>query len=124
MGVSYICCCFWWVFDGENVGGAEAERDIQKKYWAEHSIDLTVEAMMLDSKASDLNKEERPEVYSPFYIHYLLTFQFSDSIFLLLVYSVFNLSLCLIWASSVVLMDISDDSGLESEVNSKPLSYG
>ncbi|XP_010461685.1 PREDICTED: phosphomethylethanolamine N-methyltransferase-like [Camelina sativa] len=27
----------------------------------EHSSDLTVEAMMLDSKASDLDKEERPE---------------------------------------------------------------
>lgn len=49
----------------ENAGvAAEAERDIQKKYWAEHSVDLTVEAMMLDSKASDLDKEERPEVYS------------------------------------------------------------
>lgn len=45
-------------------GGGEAERDIQKKYWVEHSIDLTVEAMMLDSKASDLDKEERPEVLS------------------------------------------------------------
>ncbi|AAF79704.1 T1N15.22 [Arabidopsis thaliana] len=30
----------------------------------EHSSDLTVEAMMLDSKASDLDKEERPEVLS------------------------------------------------------------
>lgn len=53
-------------YDVYNVGAAgEAERAIQKKYWAEHSIDLTVEAMMLDSKASDLDKEERPEVYSP-----------------------------------------------------------
>ncbi|KAG2305088.1 hypothetical protein Bca52824_033739 [Brassica carinata] len=42
----------------------EAERDIQKSYWMEHSSDLTVEAMMLDSKASDLDKEERPEVLS------------------------------------------------------------
>ncbi|CAH2036136.1 unnamed protein product [Thlaspi arvense] len=40
------------------------ERDIQKSYWMEHSSDLTVEAMMLDSKASDLDKEERPEVLS------------------------------------------------------------
>lgn len=40
------------------------ERDIQKSYWIEHSSDLTVEAMMLDSKASDLDKEERPEVLS------------------------------------------------------------
>lgn len=39
-----------------------AEREIQKSYWTEHSADLTVEAMMLDSKASDLDKEERPEV--------------------------------------------------------------
>lgn len=40
------------------------EREVQKKYWMEHSADLTVEAMMLDSKASDLDKEERPEVLS------------------------------------------------------------
>ncbi|CAH9106874.1 unnamed protein product [Cuscuta europaea] len=40
------------------------EREIQKKYWLEHSSDLTVEAMMLDSKAADLDKEERPEVLS------------------------------------------------------------
>lgn len=40
------------------------EREIQKNYWAEHSVDLTVEAMMLDSKAADLDKEERPEVLS------------------------------------------------------------
>ncbi|KFK39125.1 hypothetical protein AALP_AA3G204100 [Arabis alpina] len=42
----------------------EEERDIQKNYWIEHSVDLTVESMMLDSKASDLDKEERPEVLS------------------------------------------------------------
>ncbi|PON79131.1 Phosphoethanolamine N-methyltransferase [Trema orientale] len=41
------------------------EREIQKAYWLEHySADLTVEAIMLDSKASDLDKEERPEVLS------------------------------------------------------------
>lgn len=40
------------------------EREMQKKYWIEHSVDLTVEAMMLDSKAKDLDKEERPEVLS------------------------------------------------------------
>lgn len=38
------------------------EREFQKNYWIEHSADLTVEAMMLDSKAADLDKEERPEV--------------------------------------------------------------
>lgn len=42
----------------------EAEREVQKSYWIEHSKDLTVEAMMLDSKASDLDKEERPEILS------------------------------------------------------------
>lgn len=42
----------------------EKEREVQKNYWMEHSADLTVEAMMLDSKASDLDKEERPEVTS------------------------------------------------------------
>lgn len=40
------------------------ERDVQKSYWMEHTADLTVEAMMLDSKAADLDKEERPEVLS------------------------------------------------------------
>lgn len=40
------------------------EREMQKNYWVEHSVDLTMEAMMLDSKASDLDKEERPEVLS------------------------------------------------------------
>lgn len=38
------------------------EREIQKSYWIQHCADLSVEAMMLDSKASDLDKEERPEV--------------------------------------------------------------
>ena len=38
------------------------ERAVQKNYWIEHTADLSVEAMMLDSKASDLDKEERPEV--------------------------------------------------------------
>lgn len=35
---------------------------MQKNYWMQHSADLTVEAMMLDSQASNLDKEERPEV--------------------------------------------------------------
>ena len=37
-------------------------RDAQKKYWAEHSSQATVEAMLLDSQAADIDKEERPEV--------------------------------------------------------------
>lgn len=41
----------------------EQEREVQKNYWSEHSADLSLEAMMLDSKASDLDKEDRPEVY-------------------------------------------------------------
>ncbi|VAH10144.1 unnamed protein product [Triticum turgidum subsp. durum] len=45
----------------ENVFG-EVERKVQKSYWEEHSKDLTVESMMLDSRAKDLDKEERPEV--------------------------------------------------------------
>lgn len=50
------------VFYLEMVRFVEQEREMQKSYWIEHSADLTVEAMMLDSKASDLDKEERPEV--------------------------------------------------------------
>ena len=42
----------------------EVERKVQKSYWEEHSKDLTVESMMLDSRAKDLVKEERPEVYT------------------------------------------------------------
>lgn len=49
-----------WVFNFSWVSGEE--REIQKNYWKEHSADLSVEAMMLDSKAADLDKEERPEV--------------------------------------------------------------
>ncbi|XP_078163961.1 phosphoethanolamine N-methyltransferase-like [Carex rostrata] len=45
------------------INGVE-EREVQKSYWLEHSKDLTVEAMMLDSRASDLDKEERPEILS------------------------------------------------------------
>lgn len=40
----------------------KAERDAQKSYWKEHSSEATVEAMMLDSKAADIDKMERPEV--------------------------------------------------------------
>lgn len=38
------------------------ERDVQRGYWLEHSAQPTVEAMMLDSKAADIDKHERPEV--------------------------------------------------------------
>ena len=51
---------FYWKFWSRCLIGEE--RDVQKSYWMEHSAELTVEAMMLDSQASDLDKEERPEV--------------------------------------------------------------
>lgn len=38
------------------------ERNLQRDYWKEHSAVLSVEAMMLDSKASKLDEEERPEI--------------------------------------------------------------
>jgi len=38
------------------------EREAQKAYWKEHSTEATVEAMMLDSQAADIDKLERPEV--------------------------------------------------------------
>lgn len=62
------------------------EREVQKNYWMEHSADLTVEAMMLDSKAADLDKEERPEVSFPFFtisIHTLFSLFSSSSLFAL-----------------------------------------
>lgn len=57
---------FVWDF----AGFVGVERKVQKSYWEEHSRDLTVESMMLDSRAKDLDKEERPEVYlnSPTFI--------------------------------------------------------
>lgn len=39
-----------------------AERALQLNYWKEHSVIPSVEAMMLDSQASKLDQEERPEV--------------------------------------------------------------
>jgi len=50
--------------NGNGNGNCVNERDIQKSYWVQHSADLSVEAMMLDSKAAHLDKEERPEVFS------------------------------------------------------------
>lgn len=41
-----------------------AERNLQLNYWKEHSIVPSVEAMMLDSQASKLDQEERPEVHA------------------------------------------------------------
>jgi hypothetical protein len=47
----------------DNVTGkTAAERSAQKLYWTEHSVETTVEAMMLDSQAKVIDKEERPEV--------------------------------------------------------------
>ena len=37
-------------------------REQQKSYWKDHSSEATVEAMMLDSQAAAIDKEERPEV--------------------------------------------------------------
>ncbi|KAI4987717.1 hypothetical protein ZWY2020_028475 [Hordeum vulgare] len=42
----------------------EEEWEAQKRNWEEHSRDLTFEAMMLDSRAADLDKEERLKVAS------------------------------------------------------------
>jgi phosphoethanolamine N-methyltransferase len=42
--------------------GGEDEREVQRSYWKEHCANLSVESMMLDSNASHLDKEERPEV--------------------------------------------------------------
>ena len=43
-------------------GKSAAERTAQRSYWTEHSHETTVEAMMLDSQAKIIDKEERPEV--------------------------------------------------------------
>ena len=46
------------------IGKTAAERDAQRLYWTEHSVETTVEAMMLDSQAKIIDKEERPEVHN------------------------------------------------------------
>lgn len=38
------------------------ERTAQKSYWKENAYDASVEAMMLDSNATVIDREERPEV--------------------------------------------------------------
>ena len=38
------------------------ERSLQKSYWTDHSLEASVEAMMLDSQAKVIDREERPEV--------------------------------------------------------------
>ena len=40
----------------------EEERTLQKSYWTDHSLEASVEAMMLDSQAKVIDREERPEV--------------------------------------------------------------
>ena len=43
-------------------GAAGEERQEMKQFWEEHSKTATVEEMMLDSKASEIDQQERPEV--------------------------------------------------------------
>ena len=38
------------------------DRAVMKAFWQEHSQVASVEAMMLDSQAAAIDKEERPEV--------------------------------------------------------------
>lgn len=63
-GLIRLVLISYWLIDYNDLDRlAGEEREIQKNYWKEHSVGLSVEAMMLDSKAADLDKEERPEVY-------------------------------------------------------------
>ena len=45
-----------------STGGIGEERQEMKSFWEEHSKTATVEEMMLDSKASEIDLQERPEV--------------------------------------------------------------
>lgn len=59
---------------GGVVNVVEDEREVQRGYWMEHCEgNLSVESMMLDSNASHLDKEERPEVSA--LISFLLSIQ-------------------------------------------------
>ena len=44
--------------------GPGGERQSQHRYWQEHSRDVTVETMMLDSQAAVIDRQERPEILS------------------------------------------------------------
>jgi phosphoethanolamine N-methyltransferase len=35
---------------------------LQKAYWKEHSTEATLETMLLDTKARELDEKERPEI--------------------------------------------------------------
>jgi cobalamin biosynthesis protein CobT len=48
----------------QNGTTSSSHRAAQAKYWKEHSATATVEAMMLDSQAKIIDKQERPEVRS------------------------------------------------------------
>ena len=44
-------------------GGVDAaERESMRAFWAEHSTKPSVESMMLDSQAAEIDSKERPEV--------------------------------------------------------------
>lgn len=57
------------------VQNGSTERAAQADYWKEHSATATVEAMMLDSQAKLIDKQERPEVRS---LEASLTAEISD----------------------------------------------
>ena len=48
--------------NGAAAAAAGEERQEMKQFWEEHSKTATVEEMMLDSKASEIDLQERPEV--------------------------------------------------------------
>lgn len=48
----------------QNGNLSSSHRTAQSDYWKEHSATATVEAMMLDSQAKIIDKQERPEVRS------------------------------------------------------------
>jgi len=41
------------------------ERDTMRDYWQEHTKEVSVNAMMLDDNAAEIDKLERPEVMTP-----------------------------------------------------------
>jgi len=42
--------------------GAATPPGLQKAYWKEHSTEATLETMLLDTKARELDEKERPEI--------------------------------------------------------------
>lgn len=64
-GIEVELVLFW---QNVVVPGKGQERDVQVAYWKEQTQSATLEAMMLDTQASEIDQIERPEVQELSYV--------------------------------------------------------